>query len=265
MTNPIHSQTIDGVRYYTSPTTNQRFASVTSIIGTLDKPALKYWIGKQTAQFAVDERNLWLPIAEKDPKAAFDMIKGAPWRTTEDSASLGSAVHAAVEARILGENVDLDSLDTSVKPFVNSFLNFEKTFTPEWEMSEATVVSYKYGYAGTVDAIAKFDRPDLGLVGRYLLDWKTGASGPWPDAALQLAAYRHADAVLLPDGSETPLPQCDGAIVVKLRPRMYDAYPVESGETTFKFFRHLQMAFRWVNEASKEVLGSPIRPATVEE
>lgn len=261
MTNPIHSQTIDGVRYYTSPTTNQRFASVTSIIGTLDKPALKYWIGKQTAQFAVDQRELWLPIAEADPKAALDMVKGAPWRTTEDSASLGSAVHAAVEARILGEDVNIESLDPAVRPFVNSFLNFEKQFTPQWEMSEATVVSYKYGYAGTVDALATFDRPDLGLVGRYLVDWKTGASGPWPDAALQLSAYRHADSVLLPNGTETPLPESDGALVVKLRPRVYNVYPVESGENTFKFFRHLQMAFKWQNEVSKEVMGLPIRPA----
>jgi hypothetical protein len=265
LTNPIHSQTIDGVRYYTSPTTNQKFASVTSIISTLDKPALRYWVGKQTAQFAVDERDLWLPIAEKDPKAAFDMIKGAPWRTQEDSASLGSAVHAAVEARILGNDIDLASLQDSVRPFVNSFLNFEKAFEPQWEMSEATVVSYKYGYAGTVDAIAIINKPELGLKGRYLLDWKTGASGPWPDAALQLSAYRHADAVLLPDGTEAPLPASDGAFVVKLRPRVYDVFPVESGESTFKFFRHLQMAFRWQNEASKEVLGSAIRPAAVEE
>lgn len=264
MTSPIHSQTIDGVRYYTSPTTNQKFVSVTSVIGTLDKPALRYWAAKQVATYAVEEKDLWIPIANNDPKAALDLIKGAPWRTTENSAALGSAVHAAVEARIIGSDVDVETLADDVKPFVKQFLIFEEMFTPEWEMSEATVLSYKHGYAGTVDAIATFNRPDLGLVGRYLIDWKTGKSGPYPDAALQMAAYRHADVVLLPNGTETPLPATDGAIVVKVRPRSYEVYPANVSEMTFKFFRHLQMAFKWQHEVSKDVLGSPIRPVEVD-
>jgi len=264
MTSPIHSQSINGVRYYTSPKTQQKFASVTSIISTLDKPALRYWVGKQVAQYAVDERALWLPVAEKDPKAAFDMIKGSPWRQQESSANLGSAVHAAVESRILGNNVDIETLDAEVQPFVRQFLNFEEVFTPNFEMSEATVVSYKYGYAGTVDAIATFDRPDLGLVGRYLIDWKTGKSGPYPDAALQLAAYRHADCVLLPDGTETEIPKTDGAIVVKVRPRSYEVHPADVSDNVFKYFRHIQMAFKWQHESSNEVLGSVIRPQAVE-
>jgi hypothetical protein len=263
MTSPIHSQSIDGVRYYTSPKTQQRFVSVTSVISTLDKPALRYWVGKQTAQYAVDERSLWLPIADTDPKAAFDLIKGAPWRSTENSAALGSAVHAAVEARILGGDPDIEKVDEDVRPFVRSFLEFEKMFTPQWEMSEATVLSYTHGYAGTVDAIATFDRPDLGLVGRYLIDWKTG-KGIYPDAALQLAAYRHADVVLLPNGTEEPVPHTDGAIVVKVRPRSYEVYPVDVSENTFKFFRHIQVAWKWVHEGSKDVLGRPIRPVAAE-
>jgi hypothetical protein len=260
MTSPIHSQTIDGVRYYTSPTTQQKFVSVTSVLSTLDKPALRYWVGKQVAQYAVDERNLWLPIAEKDPKAAFDMIKGAPWRKTENSAALGSAVHAAVEARILGGDPDPEKVAEEVRPFVKSFLEFERMFQPEWEMSEATVLSYKHGYAGTIDAIATFNKPELGLVGRYLIDWKTGASGPYPEAALQLSAYRHADVVLLPNGTEQPLPETDGAIVVKVRPRSYEVVPADVTESTFKFFRHIQVAWKWQHEASKDVLGRPIRP-----
>jgi hypothetical protein len=78
-----------------------------------------------------------------------------------------------------------------------------------------------------------------------------------------MAAYRHADVVLLPNGIETPLPATDGAIVVKIRPRSYEVYPTNVSEVTFKFFRHLQMAFKWVHEVSKDVLGSPIRPVEV--
>jgi len=216
------------------------------------------------AQYAIDERDLWLPVALKDPKAAFDMIKNAPWRSTESSSSLGTAVHAAVEARILGGDPDLTKVAEDVRPFVSSFLEFEKMFTPQWEMSEATVLSYTHGYAGTVDAIATFNRPDLGLVGRYLIDWKTGKSGPYPDAALQLAAYRHADVVLLPNGTEEPVPHTDGAIVVKVRPRSYSVHPVDVSENTFKYFRHIQVAWKWVHEASKDVLGQPIRPVAQE-
>lgn len=265
MTSPIHSQLIDGVRYYTSPKTNQKFVSVTSVISTLDKPALRYWAAKMVATYALEEKDLWLPVAEKDPKTALDMIKGAPWRTQENTAALGSAVHAAVESRILGSEVPVDTLDESIKGYIKSFLEFEKIFQPQWEMSEATVMSYKYGYAGTIDAIATFDRPDLGLQGRYLIDWKTGKSGPYPDAALQLSAYKNADCVLLPNGTEEALPQTDGAIVVKIRPRTYEVYPADVTDNTFKFFRHIQMAWKWQHEASKEVLSNPIRPKKVEE
>jgi hypothetical protein len=264
MTSPIHSQSIDGVRYYTSPKTQQKFVSVTSVLSTLDKPALRYWVGKMVAQYAIDERSLWLPIADKDPKAAFDMIKGAPWRSTENSAALGSAVHAAVESRILGGSLNLDEIAEDVRPFVKSFLEFERMFEPQWEMSEATVLSYKHGYAGTIDAIATFNKPELGLVGSYIIDFKTGKSGPYPDAALQLSAYRHADVVLLPNGTEEPLPQIDGALVIKIRPRSYEVYPADASENVFRFFRHIQVAWKWIHEASKDVLGRPIRPVAVE-
>jgi hypothetical protein len=260
MTSPINSQTIDGIRYYTSPRTNEKLVSVTSVLSTLDKPALRYWIGKQVATYAVEERSTWLPIAEKDPKGALDLIKGSPWRFTENSAQLGSAVHDAVEKRILGENLDITTLSDDVKPFIKSYINFEEIFKPTYEMSEATVLSYKYGYAGTLDAIATFNNPELGLVGRYIIDWKTSKSGPYPEAALQMAAYKHADVILLPNGTEVELPECDGAIVVKLRPRSYEVVPANVDQDTFKYFRHLQMAFKWQHEKSKEVLSSPIRP-----
>ena len=49
------------------------------------------------------------------------------------------------------------------------------------------VYSRTFGFAGTLDAICT-------IAGRRgLLDIKTGRSGVYPEVALQLAAYAHAD------------------------------------------------------------------------
>ena len=99
---------------------------------------------------------------------------------------------------------------------------------------------------GTLDLVA-----DLADGQRWLLDWKTTASGIWPESALQLAAYRNADFYIDDNGDEQPMPPVDQAGCVWLSADGYDLIPVDAGPDTFRSFRY----------ASRS-RSSPARPAS---
>jgi hypothetical protein len=127
-------------------------------------------------------------------------------------------------------------------------------------MSEATVYSESENYAGTLDFAAELgDRP-LVVIG----DAKTGKA-IYPEVALQLAAYAHADYVGLPDGTDAALPAFDAAIALHLTPDGYDVIPVRVDDEVFKAFLFVREVFRWQEEIAKEVLGQPMAgPASLE-
>jgi hypothetical protein len=142
------------------------------------------------------------------------------------------------------------------------------------------VYNKTYGYAGTLDAIATID----GM--KVLLDYKssrksTGSdgkpTGPYPEAALQLSAYRHAELLatwrarrfekyrrryylLNTDEEElgVPMPKVDGAVVLHLTPEHATLHPVRADEEVFEKFLHTIEIFGWANELSKSVIGSPM-------
>lgn len=250
--------------------------SVTTIIGNgLPKPAIAGWQAKSIAEYAVAN---WRQIggllsavrlhrtpaegtfivSDQDAVAgAVDWLKGAPWRESKRKMEVGSAVHAEAEAYILG--IPRPEPLPAIAPFLLSFRHFLDDFKPEIELAEATVFNVAEGYAGTLDAIVR-------IGGRsFLVDYKTGKD-IYPDVALQLAAYEHAEAVLLPDGSSAPMPVVDGCFALHLREfdpalpddRGYSVVPVATGQPAWDAFRYVREVMRWMEETSKNVLSQPM-------
>ena len=136
---------------------------------------------------------------------------------------------------------------SSIKDFDVSFLE-----------SEAAVWSDTHGFAGTLDAIILVDGEAI------ILDYKTGASGIWPDVGIQLNAYANADEILDKSGERRPLPKIDGAAALHLRPDSYELIPVRLGDDIFEVFQALTVASHWVRDLSKTVLGNPVDPTQKE-
>jgi hypothetical protein len=254
--------------------------SVTTIIGNgLPKPAIAGWQAKSIAEFAVAN---WRQIGGmlgavrlmrtqdsgsfiiSDPDAvdgAVDWLKGAPWRESKRKMSVGSAVHAEAEAYALG--TPRPEPLPAVAPYLISFRNFLEDFKPDFELVEATVFNVTEGYAGTLDAVAKVGGR------RFLFDWKTGKD-IYPDVALQLAAYEHAEGVLLRDGTTAPMPTVDGCCALHLTEhdpelaaldptyRGYYVVPVATGKPAFDAFLYVREVMRWMEETSKGVLSQPV-------
>lgn len=246
--------------------------SVTTIIGNgLPKPAIARWQARTIAEYAVanwrqigamlgavrlhrTEADGTFIVSDQDAVAgAVDWLKGAPWRESKRKMDIGSAVHAEADAYVRG--VPRPEPLPVIAPFLLSFRHFLEDFEPDFELAEATVYNVAEGYAGTLDAV-------LRIGGRaFLADWKTGKD-IYPDVALQLAAYEHAEAVLLADGTSQPMPAVDGCFALHLREfdpalpdeRGYSVIQVATGQAAWDAFRYVREVMRWMEDTSKGVL-----------
>lgn len=258
MTNPRNATSTPMGRTYRWA--GETFDSVTTILGGgVPKPALKAWGEKMVATAAVTKRELWDGMSTEE---AIDFLKRAPFRDTEAAAIKGTTVHEWAEQYALGSLVTLESLPEAQQGYGRSFIRFIADFQPTWEMSEASVYSREHGYAGTLDALLRISTMGDGL---GLVDYKTTRSGIFPETALQLAAYRHAEFVGLPDGTELAMPPVDWCAALWLTPTGYHLIPVDAGPLAFEYFLAAQRVRDFTTTVGKTLLRAELVPATVEE
>ncbi|RLK22655.1 hypothetical protein DER29_0493 [Micromonospora sp. M71_S20] len=255
MTTPkINTISRGGSRFYVNPETGEKAPGVTSILGMLPKPFLQHWAAKVVATYAVENLGDIVGIALRgDKQGAIDYLKGSPRRDTAKAAETGSAVHDLFEKMAKGEPVG--RVHPEYRVFLDHFEEFLKEFSPEFVFLEETVWSETWDYAGSFDAYAIIDGE------KVFLDWKTTRSGVHPEVALQLAAYRHADYIIRPDGSRVPQPPSTGGGVLHVRPEGWSFVPVKSDPDVFEAFKVLRQVFDWDRITKDTVIGNPINRA----
>ena len=283
-----------------------RLWSVTTLIGCLDKPALLYWAAEQTAAAACNAAaTLPRRIEEDGLEETIKWLRDARFRRPKgrlSNAALGTCAHTACEEYALtGNRPDDDRLAEIVRAeggarfdgvdvevavlnrMLDRFDEWLQRFQPSYQATEVTVYHPEYGYAGTCDGFLTID----GV--RLIIDYKTSregydargnAKGPYPEAALQLAAYRHATHAavwrprriekfrrryyLLSDAERdraVPVPEVDGGAVIHITPDHCEAFATRCDERVFESFLYVVEASRWLNGLSKDVIGLPIVPA----
>ena len=284
MTNPQHAVATDDGRYYIHPETGQHLISVTNVLGEcLSKPALVPWAAKAANDKAwevlprmvaamlrpadcrpagVAERREWEPCGKCRPCVERE-IKGHHTVIKDSAAELGSLVHDAAEARVLGAP---QVANPDVEPFIDQFLRFLDDFgldiEADFEATELTVANPRLGYAGTLDAIVRlpFDAylagdervrrlPD-GQRKLWLIDYKSSLTQPastlYDSHPLQLAGLRFATEMWLPDGSVVPmLKGVSGCAILNLRTDDYALIPLHVGQSEKKAFGALITGALW--------------------
>ena len=151
------------------------YISVTTILQVIDKPALRYWFGKEVYRAMTVDPSL----SEKDALAA-------PYRSSKTAMSRGTTVHSIVEAYKHTKKY-LENVPEDFKPYAQAFYTWFQDNDVEIIENEKTVVSKKYGYAGTLDLVVKFKKNGRTLIA----DVKTGKD-IYTDVFLQLSAYKQA-------------------------------------------------------------------------
>jgi hypothetical protein len=272
---PVNSQTDKdtGNRWYIHPTTGERFISVTTVLGNIAKFGLQQWAANLAAGAAFDRLPL-LNRASRSPVCNLTKTGDACgacrdcityWladrhnQVRDDAADLGVKLHDVAEQDALfGEGVHVDE---DVRPYVEQFRRWRNAYQPEFLASEMTVISRKWGYAGTLDAILSIGampKPIDHLSGLpSCVDWKTSKS---VDIAKgwQVVAYSNADAVLLPDGTELPMPEIKGGLIVHIRPDKVQMREVHLTDQNFAYFIHMLRVVEGLSAGLNTVLSRPV-------
>lgn len=281
-----------------------RLWSVTTIIDVLDKPALIYWGAGETSHAAIKARHsLVQRVEEEGEEAVWKWLRDARFRQPKDklsAAKLGTCAHAACEqyaltgvrpdnddlARfILAENekmtkVGIASESVVLNQMLDRFDEWLARFQPSYQAAEVTVYHPTYGYAGTCDGFLTIDGT------RFIIDYKTSREPrdgqgrpktPYPEAALQISAYRFAEAAavwrprrmekfrrryyLLSEAERevaVPVPEVDAGLVIHLTTEHCESFVTRCDEEVFRSFLFILEASRWVNGLAKDVIGDPL-------
>jgi hypothetical protein len=223
---------------------------VTRVTGDgVSKPGLVRWAARSVAGYAIDH---WDELNDMKASERLRTLEGAAWAERDEAAGRGRDVHALVERLQAGEEVQVPEPLTG---HVDAYLAFDRDWKPNEILVEAVVVSRAHRYMGTLDVVARLADGDL-----WLIDWKTGGSGVFPEVALQLAAYRYAEVYLDRDGIEHDMPQVDRCGALWLRADGYDLYPVEAGHDQFRRFQYAQVLAKFVNEPRETLIGEAVEP-----
>lgn len=273
MSTPVFADDSGEQRWYVHPITGERWPSVTSILSCISKSFLIDWAAGLAADAAIARAD---DLADAgDPCNATgedacgrcraclrDWIAGRHIAVRDEAGDRGSRFHEAAEHLVLfGEG---GAVDKDVKPYFDAYCAWADRIQPKMIASEATVFSRKWGYAGTLDAVmhipadAPLPRALQHLAGkRLVVDYKTGKNVD-RSAAWQMAAYRHAEAELMPDGTEKPLPPVDGGLILHVRP---DGVAMREAFVGAKTFNQFVYALRIAEAMTAPLGGFLSRPA----
>lgn len=156
---------------------------VTTATGVMDKSTpLIIWATRLSKDYLLDAMSRGEPITEAliEESANQHRIK------KEEAATSGSLVHEWAEQYIKGLKPEVPE-DPQVRNGVLAFLKWVNGNNVKFTASEQGVLSRKYGYVGTLDAIGTIgDSPAL-----HLIDFKT-SGGIYPEMPMQVSAYQQA-------------------------------------------------------------------------
>lgn len=214
-----HSYLLDG----------EKADSVTWVISNgIAKPALIGWAANTTRDYAVDH---WDELSAASPTERIKRLTGARFEELNAASGRGTDIHKLALSLAYGEEVEVPE---PLEGHVDAYLRFIEEWRPEELLAETICGNRKYRYMGTFDLIAKIG----GFT--WLLDFKTTKSGIYPETALQLAAYAHAEFILDGDGAESAMPEIHRAGGIWLRADGYELVPVDISEATFRTFLYAQ-------------------------
>jgi len=200
---------------------NKPFVAVTEVIKILDKPALRYWFGKE----------VFLAMA-KDPTLNEKEALSAPYLKSGKASKRGLTVHSIVEAfKTTGEKIE--SIPDEFKGYAKAFYKWINDNQVKILSNEKTVISKKYGYGGTLDLLVVMN----GSKEKIVIDVKTG-KGIYPEAFLQLSAYKNA----VEENGE----KVEGIAVLLLKET--GNYIFERGEDVFDIFLNCKEIWEWQNK-----------------
>lgn len=257
------------------PYAKQRtYPSVTTVIGVMDKPGLRWGTAKETALFAYFQRDEWEQLGEADAIERIRKHHDVLWSAR---AGIGTLLHSVNEAWSWDEDADLpeliDAMDrkpklwqgrtdvaiADVQPYVDGLEKFWNDWQPDTIATEEVVrlPDKQVGYIGQCDWRAVLG----GSVWR--LDLKTTAKSegdikPYTDSwRPQLAAYDRAPEIVYytPEGVEdgtAPNERAERFGIIHLRgDGDYSLIEVDAGDDAYEAFTAMRQVYDWTKSHTR--------------
>lgn len=242
-------------RYHRYSIDGQWVPSVTSVTGKVgDKGGLIGGAVKETAAWAAIHLDELPQLGEQEWRK---VATGAYRRAWNESRDRGTLLHRLAEPMVYGQ--PLPTEDDQGLPWPDDvFASAQQLarFMDVWQVdplaNEAAVFHEVDRWAGRLDLIA-----GMADGARWLLDYKTGQSGIWPETSLQLAAYAHATHIVH-QGEDKPMPTVDRAAAVWVRPDQWQLIPVAIGDPVYEVFRHAIQVAAWAKLDRDQSVGAPM-------
>jgi hypothetical protein len=194
---------------------NNSYVSVTTVPKIIDKPAIRYWYG----------REIYLAMVV-NPYLNEQEAMAVPYKVSDKAKDRGSTIHSLVEAYKKSGAV-IETLPSHLIGYAKAFYSWINSNEINIKDSEKTVFNEDYMYAGTLDLLADVNGIE------YLIDIKTGKD-IYPEAILQLSAYNEAL------GGKRKL----GVLLLKED----GGYKFETVEPDFESFLHCKALWEWANK-----------------
>lgn len=262
----------------------QQLWSVTSFekLGLPMGRGLLDWNVRTPCETAYDKlKTLTAYHEDGDREGAVDWLMRSRFQKSGKAKARGTDVHVAAEQYALGQTPEVED---HILPYVEQYRRFLDEHQPEFLMAEAPVYNPTYGYAGTCDGVIKLQGDPV------VFDIKTTEYGPdavtasgrpkmrqpFPEAALQITAYRRAELVGVlaerrevqngryyiydPELHHEPMPETTGGVCLAISPFDYRLIPVQTSDEIWNVFRHVMEVARWNIFTSQSVFGPPIAP-----
>lgn len=196
------------------------FVSVTNVLKVIDKPALRYWFGKE----------VYLAMV-KDPYLAEKEALSAPYKTSDKAKARGTTVHSIVEAyKVSGKKID--GIPEEFKGYAKAFYKWIEDNSAEILENEKTVINKKEEYAGTLDLLIRKNGDT------WVVDVKTGKD-IYMEAHLQLSAYKKCT-----DATRA------GVLLLKDT----GTYKFEESDDYYEAFLHTKALWEFINKEKLEKL-----------
>jgi hypothetical protein len=277
--------------------------SVTTVLGVMDKsgPLTNWAVNETAARVVARLRLLQRRYDEEGEASAVDYVKGLRWDTGGNlsDAALGTLAHQLFDDYALtgtrpkvtpdlhpdhaAKHKTLSDEDQfALARMLEQFDRFLQCFQPTYTCCEVVVYHPGFGYAGQLDAVMAIDR--IPLIGDYKTSrnsWTAAGKEkkPYSEAALQLAAYRHATHAavwrarrysnysrryyLLSEterAAAVPVPEVEGGVVILVTPDRYAVHPARCGDREFEAFLYCLEVARWMFNEASSVIGDEMVP-----
>lgn len=257
MTNPkAKMRNLNGKRHYVVRLDGHEYLarSASGVVGILDKPAIAGWMVNTHLDKAHELARKARNIDADDFRA---IVRSAVRRDGNPAAESGSRVHEVFEAYFRGEILP-DHPETDWAYAAALDVEKEMKLRPlqldeDVLGVEVTLARIEDGiplWAGTCDFLGEFVVD--GQLYRGAVDWKSGASGLWPDSILTTSIYTAATHYIGPNSEAIPIEEdLTAGALVWVRPEGY-AFSLISPEETedaIEVLRSLAIAWSWKLDA----------------